>query len=320
MENSLNNIPFLLMLFRWKKHIMIVLVSVFVVSIIFSFLIKNQYKSEAIVYPINITPFSGESNTEQLIQLFESAEIRDNIIRKFNLSKHYNIDITSNAYYSKLISTLESNVTITKTNYESIDIVVYDTDPKVACDMVNAYIEFLNLKIITQYRKRVLEYLTINKNLYERKKAEKDSLENLIDLMRSKYEIVDIGSQVKEATRAKLSSINQKGKSNPKIDTLLRNIESKGGVYEELNSRLWKARGEFSDFKFNYETSLNDYKKELSFTTNVSSPKVADKKTYPVRWLIVFGAVISSLIITIAVIFLIENYKKLLSPFFEEKK
>ena len=42
--------------------------------------IPPKYKSEAVVYPINISNYGTESRIEQMLQLFEGNDIRDSII------------------------------------------------------------------------------------------------------------------------------------------------------------------------------------------------------------------------------------------------
>ena len=44
-----------------------------------------------------------------------------------------------------------------------------------------------------------------------------------------------------------------------------------------------------------YERVVNDVTKELTYTNTVVYPEVADKKVYPVRWLIVSTSTLSAL-------------------------
>ncbi|MFM7079592.1 MAG: hypothetical protein ACKOYC_07345, partial [Bacteroidota bacterium] len=82
---------------KYAKQLSIVAGSTILLSIVFSseFFIKPKFKSTAIVYPSNLIPYSTESPTEQMIQLFGSDEIRDEIIKDFDLFKHYEVDTTS---------------------------------------------------------------------------------------------------------------------------------------------------------------------------------------------------------------------------------
>ena len=146
-ENTPTNHYLLELIIKWKKHFIIVTILSIAASAIFSssFFIAPIYKSFAIVYPSNIIPYSNESPTEQLVQLLEATDIRESVIQKFNLAAHYNIDTTANLGVFNLIKKYQSNVEISQTQFNSIEIKVFDTDPQLACDMVNEIIKALNL-------------------------------------------------------------------------------------------------------------------------------------------------------------------------------
>ena len=62
--------------------------------------------------------------------------------------------------------------------------------------------------------------------------------------------------------------------------------------------------------KKDYENALKDVTKELTYTNYVSSPVAADKKTYPIRWLIIVITTLTTFIFSMIVIMLLENAKK----------
>src|SRR4051812_40518935 len=74
------------MIMKWKIHFIVITVAAIVVAAVCSspLFIKPKYKSFAIVYPSNLKPYSTESETEQMLQLFRSADVRNDVIRKFH--------------------------------------------------------------------------------------------------------------------------------------------------------------------------------------------------------------------------------------------
>ena len=94
MNEYLQSADIFKMLARYSKPLIIVGVISLVASAIFSgpAFIKPKYKSFAILYPTNLIAYSQESATEQLVQLLQSADIRDQLINSFNLYQHYEID------------------------------------------------------------------------------------------------------------------------------------------------------------------------------------------------------------------------------------
>src|SRR6267378_6959985 len=120
----------------------------FVFSVIFSseYFIRPRYKSQAIIYPVNIISYGNESPTEQLMQLMESDFIKNNMIKKFRLYNHYDIDSSARSRHFQILQEYDEHINIKKTEYESVKIEVTDENPDSACSMVNSLIGFMNLK------------------------------------------------------------------------------------------------------------------------------------------------------------------------------
>lgn len=308
-KSEYSNQAFIKLLTKWKKHLIIVVVIATILSVVFSgpHFIKPMYKSVGVVYPTNITPYSSETPTEQLLQLFKSADVREGIIQSFKLASHYKIDSTSKAFKTKLFKAYDENVSIEKTEYESINIEVWDRDPKIASAIADSVISMVNKKILSLSRKRVSEVVLITKNQMLSKKKELDSLDMCISEYRKKYDLLDYSLQVKEVSRANLRSnsmINGK-----KIDTLLKNLKYKGLDFIEMNDLAWSARDKYNTLKFEYENTLKDYNKVLTYTSVVTKPYPADKKSYPIRWLIVVVCAVVSFVLAMIIIMIIENYR-----------
>src|SRR6187455_1432831 len=133
MSQFLNTADIIRSVIKWKKHMIVIGILSLVASVIFSgpYFIKPRFKSYAVVYPSNLISYSNESPTEQMLQLFQSSEIRRRIIEVFQLKKHYEIDTLNNAHqYTDVIKAYEENVSIKQTEYESVQITVMDEDPK----------------------------------------------------------------------------------------------------------------------------------------------------------------------------------------------
>ncbi len=307
MNNYFNNINSLKLINKWKFHLLIIVLISVILSIFFSSpaFIKPKYKSEAIIYPSNIIPYSSETATEQMLQLFMSTDIQKGIIKKFDLAKHYKIDTTKKHFKTILKKELESNILIKKTEYESVAIEVLDVDPVIACNIIKEMINLFNLKARTLQRTKTKEVVIIYKNLLDKKKKEIDSIENRINHIRTEYNILDYALQTKEATRqyAKINS------SKSHASKILKNLEDKGGEFILLNKYFENITNSYNETKLKYDKSLSDLSKELTYTNLITSPVPADKKSYPVRWLIVFITTLATLFFSIIIIAVIENHK-----------
>ncbi|HEX5002833.1 MAG TPA: Wzz/FepE/Etk N-terminal domain-containing protein [Bacteroidia bacterium] len=299
-------------LWKYKKHLIIITVLSVAASAFFSsdWFIKPKYKSNAIVYPSNLIPYSTESPTEQMLQIFESEDIRKQLIKDFDLMKHYDID--SNQRYPQyyLYLQMDENIKVDKTKFESVEIEVWDTKPEIAKAMVDSIISKFNQKARTVQREKTSEVVIIYKNQLEQKKAEMDSMEMALKNIREKYGIIDVEGQVESFSRAYYFAMTE-GKAgnngNRPIDKVFTNLTTHAGDYIALKEHLWRERGTYNDLKVKYEDVLKDLTKELTYSNIITSPRVAEKKSYPVRSLIVLMFTCSALLVAAIVIIFIEN-------------
>ena len=316
MENSIFDAKEIVnALIKWKKHLIIVGLLSLGASILFSspWFIKPKYKSFGLVYPSNMIAYSDESATEQMLQFAQSSDIRNWVIRDFKLYEHYEIDTTKNKFYqTEVIEQYNENVSIRKTEYETMEISVYDTDPLIAARMVDSIIHFFDVKARQIQAEKSLEVMIISKNSLDAKKFQMDSMEAKVKEYRLEYGLLEYKEQTREATRAHLRAI--RANSGPGIkaaETLLTNLKEKGGDFNAMFENLWRVRGAYNDLLLLYENAERDVYKKLTYANVVSKPQPSDKKAYPVRWLIVLISVGSSLLVAFMTLLVFYSKKKL---------
>lgn len=302
-------------LLKYKKHLFIIGVVSVILSVLFSspFFIKPKFKSTAIVYPSNLIPYSTESPTEQMLQLFGSEDIRDELIDDFDLYTHYEVD-TNQAYPKTILHGMMSeNIQIDKTKFESVEINVWDTDPYVAKAMADSVIAKVHKKARQLQRSKTEEVLVITKNQLDLKKAEMDSMENEMKMLRTKYGIIEYEGQINSFSRVYYTEVaaGRAGGGGRPLDKVMQNFQLKGGEYISLKEHLWRVRGQYNDYKKNYEDLHKDMTKELTYSSIVTSPVAAEKKSYPVRSLIVLMFTASMLLLSFIIIVLYENSKRM---------
>ena len=148
----LESTSILVTLIRWRKPLLIIVLFATLASSIFSssYFIDPKYKSTVIFFPTastsisrailddnvsdkqDLLAFGEEEQAEQMLQILNSDEIRSKIIEKYDLMRHYGIDINSKYPQTQLISEFEDNISFRQTEYLSIRIDVLDTDPEMA--------------------------------------------------------------------------------------------------------------------------------------------------------------------------------------------
>lgn len=296
-----------------RKPILIVAVVAAIAAAVFSgpVFIKPRYKSEAVLYPSNLTKYSDESPTEQMIQLLAASDIRDSIIKAFNLYGHYEIDSVDNkTHRTEMFKLYDQNVSVNKTEFESVNIVVYDTDPVYAAAIIDTMISYLNKKARTLQREKSYEVLIMAKHRMTVKKAEMDSMESVIQDYRNKYGLLEYKTQAQEYARAYGRAL-QSGSPRAINETkqMLLTLGEKGGEFNSLMEHLWRIRGTYNDLKQDYENSINDVTKILTYANVITYPVPADKKSYPIRWLIVVIAVSSAVVMSVLVVLYLDSQK-----------
>ena len=305
MEAFFKNKSLIEMINRWKIHLILITVISAAIGVFISspIVMIPKYKSTAIVYPVNIYAYSKESTTEQMLQVFNSNDIKEKMLTAFNLDKHYKLDKKDPQFYTYFLGEYSDNVSISKTEFESVEIKVLDTDPKIASNMVDSLITFYDDKTAEMHRKKQMEVIVISTNQFNIKTKELDSLEKLLNNIRQTYGIMNYSTQVTEATKGELSGNNA-------AKELFKKLQDHGVEYQRIDSLVTNIRREYLFNKYSKEIAEKEYNKKISYSQVVSSPYPADKKSYPVRWAVVAITVITSLIFSLIVIAFIDSKRK----------
>lgn len=313
MDNFFSNLNLLKIVLKWKWHLVVLAIAAALVSLVVSspYVMRPRFKSFAIIYPSNILPYSEESETEQMLQWLNSSDVRDSVIKKFDLSNHYGISPDEKYYASKLMGTYNTFVKISKTQFESIDVSVEDVDPVMARDMVNAILYFTNQKIADVHISKYNEVVASVQQSLLTKKMEIDSVKKQYHQITATYGIYDMEGQSQEITRGELRTVDGGGGSiNTKdVMKLKMGMMEKGGDLVLLSNRLQNLGNEYSELVRKYDQARFDADKKFTFVNIVTPPTVPDKKYYPKKLFIMFYFVAGTLLFSLLAIALIEQRK-----------
>jgi hypothetical protein len=309
--NPFDNMSFLRVIYKWRFQLLIVFISAGALGFLLSseWFIKPKYKSTAVLYPANLTPYGNETATEQMLQLLQSADIRTTICQRFNLADRYQIDMNKKGAYSALYDTYSDNVDIRRTEFESVKIDVYDTDPQQACSIVDSIIGMMNMKARILQRSKTAEVVNLLKEELDYKQAEIDTLEVSLKILREKYGLLDYYIQTKEALKRYYKLITSGATKDRlvELDGILKNLEAKGAQSVSLKQMHQKAYESYSDIRVQYDKALSDSRKVLTYANVVAKPYPSDKKSTPVRWVIMCICAISAFVFSLLVIVVVEN-------------
>jgi capsular polysaccharide biosynthesis protein len=111
---------------KWKWHLLVLVVGACALAVLLSstWFIKPKYKSTATVYPANINCLSEESESEQMLEMIQSTDIKFRIIDSFELYDHYGVGKDDSNSKDKILKLYNGNVSVQKTPNEAIIISV----------------------------------------------------------------------------------------------------------------------------------------------------------------------------------------------------
>jgi len=308
MDTFFNSKNIIEIIFKWKKQLIVVVVAALLLSALFSspLFITPLYKSNCVLYPSNISPYSDESETEQSVQIFQSRDIRDSLVKQFNLAKHWGIDSGYRYFESSLVWEYSQRVHVNKTPFEAVEIEVLDQDPIMARDLINAMLVAYNKKIRSMHKTKFEEVVNNYNFIIGVKKNYLDSLKNRAQELGVKYGLLEYQSQTKEVLRAYLSTGGGSVRS-AEAKAMKKNLEEKGGEIQLLSEMMKSESGTFSAMKLDADRALLDFNRDYTYVNILSKPFVADKKSYPIRWLIVVFSTLAAFFMAILIIGLIER-------------
>lgn len=315
MTNYFNNQNLLEIFWKWKKHLIIVGILAIVFSAFFSssIFITPKYKSTARIYPSkNIFVFSDESESEQLLEIINSQDIKLRVMDAFDLAKEYKISKEDPQYMTYMLAEFNDNVSFKKTEYETVEISVLDADPQRAAIMCDSIISFLDEKIRSIHRIKYQEVARISKIDLAIVSHQSDSVKEKLDNLRKDYKILDYDTQAKEITKGMVKVLAEQKKNTSggkELEQWMKNLSEKGGEYVMLDKLQKLLVSQMDSLKKEYNQSMSGANKKIVYAQRVQNPIPADKKSYPVRSLIVLMSTLAALFVAMLVILLLENKK-----------
>ena len=305
MDNNFNNLSLVQIILKWKWHIVIITLAAAICGAIFSssMFITPLYKSVAVAYPANISPYSDESETEQMLEIINSTSIMDSVVEKYDLWADYKINKADKFAKTYLIHEYRSKIKIGKTPYEAVSITVMDKDPFVACDIAKDILNFYDQKVHDLHTSKVAEVVDMYDLQLKMKQQDIDSLKQALTNLATNYGVLNYSGQLREVTRG---FINGSSKANE----LKENLEQYGADAVDLETKIIAEANTYSLIKKDYEQNLRFFNSHLTYSNIVTEPFPADKKAFPVRWVVVALSALGALLLSIVVIFIIENRKR----------
>ena len=304
---------------EYRRPILIILAVAALCAVVFSapFFITPLYKSTTIIYPTSsnsiskvlisttyqsekdIMNFGEDEQTEQMLQVLNSNRVRDKVISRFNLMEHYNIKPDSKYPYTKLNKLYDARIKFRRTEYNAVKITVLDSDAALSARIANEIAEIFDSTMNQMQKEVAVKAFRLVEEEYNTLWNEMHQLEDSLNTLR-KLGVFDYESQVEMLSQqmaVELGKGNTQGINN--IQKQLDILAEYGGASYAINERLDNDRLQLSLVKSKYEEAKMDATQDIPHKFVVTSAFQAERKSYPVRWIIVVVTVLSTLLLLI---------------------
>ena len=332
-KNSQNNFELdsvsLLGFFLQKRKPLLIIFSISLIAgIVVSFLIDYKYKSSVVMFPASsanisevlltknlaakdVMAFGEEETVEQMIQILKSEKLKTKIIQKYDLLHHYHLE---NAKYpqTRLNEKYKDNISFIRTKYLSVVVEVYDVDKNYASGIANDIAAYYDSVMTSLHRERAVKAFDIVKkeylNLEQEIKTLRDSLTKL-----QEFGVFDFESQSEVLNRAYSNAIlTGNTKAEKKLQTQLDNLAKYGSAHMAISNLLEYELLRLSDLKAKYTEAKVNLEQDLPYKFIVSQAYPAEKKSYPIRWLVIFIVTFSGTLFGLILLILLSSSKKML--------
>ncbi|MBL7937717.1 MAG: hypothetical protein JNL43_00040 [Flavobacteriales bacterium] len=320
-----------LVLFLWERRTLIGGITALgaVVGVIVAFVITPLYKSEVVMFPAitnsvskallneqstgrdDILALGDEEDSEQLLQMLHSDKIRDRVTQRFDLMTVYEIDTTSKQRNTELQEAFAEHITFERTKYASVRVQVLDPDPMRASDMANYIADQLDSVWTEMARERASKGYRI----VETKVAElTEEIRVMTDSMRVLRElgVHDYHTQT-ERYNEYMGAAIVKGDQRAirEFEERFKVLAKYGGPYVTLQDRLFNETKRMSVLRMKLEQAQADMDSDLPHKFVVNRAQPSDKKFSPIRWLVVAISTVSALLLSLLLIVVQSNVRKI---------
>jgi uncharacterized protein involved in exopolysaccharide biosynthesis len=255
--------------------------------------------------------FGEEEQAEQLLQVLNSSIIRDRIVAKYDLFNHYKINKNSKLKNTKLIKEYNGNIKFRRTPYMAVEIIVLDKDPQMAADIANDIASLLDTLMNAMQKERSQRGFEIVDQTYNKLKNDIKVLEDSLSYLRTKG-INDYESQAERLYEAWGKEIAKGNSPSVKlIESRIDTLAKYGGAYVSIRDQLEYDKKQLTEIRAKYEEAKVDAEEFLPHKFVVDYAFKAEKKSYPVRWLIVVISTISTFFLALISIIIFDSINQM---------
>jgi predicted secreted protein len=296
---------------QWKKTFLwITIISALVTGVIV-FLMPKQYKSTAILFPARqfsvsklvIEPNAGNQedymiigdadDCEKLMQLLTSDELKLKVANAFDLWKRWKIKDTVFSYHYLRLK-WQDQVTVKRTEYNSVKVEVYDYTADGAAQIANAVSDYCDSVRFDMNRRISGEVLRIVKQEYDSTMVRMKVLEDSLDALR-RLGVLHYKEQVKAFSKSYAKALARNDvQAMKRLEAKLDTLKKYGGAYQNVHDNLEKYGAKYPDIKMKYDEAVVNHNTMLPIKFVVEKAKPNEYKARPKRLIMLAITVIAA--------------------------
>lgn len=310
---------------KWRIFL-IVFVAAAVLSFVCASLIPPKYRSTAVVYAprtnlvskillseetnnerMDIKAYATEEETEQMMELLGSRVIKDSLIARHNLLKHYKLDGKPKYWQTKLYKYLDESLQIKRTKYGAISISFESTDPKLSCEVANDVVYLLDItKRRIENERAAAAYAVVEKELAD-VQAEIARVDDSIQVI-MQHGVFDFESQSERVMQQYAIAVaGGNTAAQQRLEAELEKLATWGPRAEALHDLQFSFREYESLAKQKLMCAKVDMENNIPTKFVIDRAIVADKKFYPKKSIVMTVSTLAALVLTLVVLLAVEN-------------
>ncbi|MCC6753128.1 MAG: hypothetical protein IT266_03980 [Saprospiraceae bacterium] len=294
-------------------------------SVALALLLPVYFKATTVIFPVklgqtpvnetsfrrgNISDFGETGEAEQALEILNSTTLMDRVIEQHDLFAHYRISRDIPIAHTLARKTFQGNVDIKRTKFNSIQITVLDKHPAMAANIANSIANYLDTIKYEMVRNRAHELIANLERQHFKQQNLIDSLKSAMDSMAGQ----GIMSQFQRAYL--IDAFGQSSGSERKELRQLVDVNIRWGEEFDKLERIYEREIENLMLinKYLVQTKADA---EIQFSQKfvVDAAEPAEKKSYPIRWLVVLVGVASAMLFAVSWLLLRQKWPEFSARF-----
>jgi len=246
------------------------------------------------------------------LQIINAEDLKERVIARHDLYTHYDINPEDKYAHTLMITTYNDFVSARRTKYNSVEISVTDKDPVMAAAIANSVAEFTDTVKNRMISERAGASFNALDKVYQEKKTKVDQMSQYLDSLH----VLGVGG---EGTRASLYRAygqaieNNDRSTKAQLKTQIDLNKLHGDAFDIARRQRDFLSDELQKLGSFRDQFIADAHLSIAQTFMVDRAYPADKKSKPVRWLIVMGATIAAVLFTLLLLLARETLPDLFS-------